>query len=117
MNARSNGFLEAMMDFTFTHFVTIRVIAVLYGLALAAVAFSSLMLLIFLMNAANFFVAFIFTPLFFCLGVLLVRMYLEVTVVLFRIAENSSALREMGTQWARQPAAGAAVSADQTIPS
>lgn len=109
-SARSDGFLQAFLDFTFTQFVTIRVIAVLYGLALAGVALATLGVLTFTWQGIGFFAALVVTPLFFFLSLLMVRMYLEITVVLFRIADNTTALRNMGQHMLDQSEAASTTS-------
>jgi len=92
------GFLGGLFDLSFTEFVTIRIIKVLYVIAIilsgvAALAF-------FVASATRGAVAavggLVISPILFLLWVLASRVWLELVVVAFRIAENTNILVEQG---------------------
>jgi len=97
--ADSRGFLSALFDFSFTSFVTTRIIKVLYVLILILTVLSALVYT-FLAFSANslfgFLVLIIGDPLFIIIVMALWRLILESFVVRFRIAEDVRALRERG---------------------
>jgi hypothetical protein len=87
-NAKS--FLGALFDFSFTEFVTTRIIKVLFGIAI----FLSAVVTIFYI-AGSFassvplgILILILSPIIFLIYVILARVWLEVIIVLFRIAEH-----------------------------
>lgn len=87
---QASGFLTALFDFSFSRFITVKLIPVLYGLALIVASLGVLA-----MVGAGFtrgFMSGLFTlilaPLFFLFCAMYIRVILEVMIVLFRIAEN-----------------------------
>ncbi|SHK71453.1 DUF4282 domain-containing protein [Rhodothermus profundi] len=91
------GFLATLFDFSFSDFITSRLIRFLYGLALIAWGFSMVVMvgtgftlgielgLLYLMAA----------PLLFVLGAIGIRIYLELIVVIFHMAEHLKRLVEL----------------------
>ncbi len=99
------GFFRALFDFSFTEFVTTRLIRLLYaiGVLLAAVAALVAILRGFNAGAGAGIVALIVSPLIFLLVVILARVWLEIIIVVFRIAEY---LRDMAGErpsWDAEP--------------
>ncbi len=97
------GFFRALFDFSFSQFVTTRLIRFLYaiGVLIAALVSVSAIIAGFNESAAAGFAALIFSPLLFLLVVIIARVYLEIVIVVFRIAEY---LRDMsGADRVRQP--------------
>lgn len=97
------GFLGGLLDLSFKEFITIRVIKVLYILAIIGSAIGGIIMLIggFISLGSSVgrgLLMIIGSPLVFLLYVLMARIWLEIVVVLFRIAENTSALVEQGKQ-------------------
>jgi hypothetical protein len=94
----NKGFFGGLFDLTFTEFVTIRVIKVLFVLAIIISGVFAVGILIagFAGGAARGLLALIGAPIVFLLYVLGARIWLEVIIVLFRIAENTGKLVEMG---------------------
>lgn len=94
----SGGFLTALFDLSFSRFVTSKLIPLLYvlsliliGLGLVVGVFSGFVKLL----DGDFFTAIMavaITPLMALIAVVVTRVYLELIVVLFKIAENT---REM----------------------
>jgi len=97
--ADAKGFLAALFDFSFTSFVTTRIIKVLYVLILILVVLSALVYTFLAFNANSlygFLVLIIGDPLFIIIVMAFWRLVLEAFVVVFRIAEDIRALRERG---------------------
>ena len=97
--ADARGFLGALFDFSFTSFVTTRIIKVLYVLILILTGLVALSYTFIAFNANalyGFLVLVIGDPLFIIIVMALWRLVLESFVVRFRIAEDVRALRERG---------------------
>jgi len=87
-------FIEILFDWSFSEFVTIRIIKFLYILGIVAAGIGALF--VFAGSASQGFGGFVgglvIAPIVFCLGVLGARIWLEMLIVMFRIAENTSLL-------------------------
>lgn len=92
------GFFATLFDFSFSSFITTKLIAVLYGLALVAVVLFALVLL-FKGGAAV-----IGAILVLVFGTLYARVAMESIIVFFRIAENT---RDTAAALRREPPAPA----------
>jgi hypothetical protein len=92
----TKGFFGSLFDLSFTEFVTTRVIKVLYILAMVGAGIASFGILITFFSRGFFFgiLGLIVSPIVFLLNVLMARIWLEVIIVLFRIAENTGRLVE-----------------------
>lgn len=97
------SFWSRLFDFSFSTFVTLKIVPVLYGLWIAIGAIGALGMLIgmgampFGYNSAGvFLLALIWAVVFFFLWVIGGRVWMETIIVLFRIAENTSALVRAG---------------------
>lgn len=88
--------IEGLFDFSFRRFITLNVIKVLYGLALAliALAWAIAVLRAGRVGAEDGLVVAIFGGLVAVINVIVVRITLELIVVLFRIGENTSRMVE-----------------------
>lgn len=94
------GFFGSLFDFSFSSFVTPKVIKVLYALQIIMCALVTLAFMYNQFERANrmsmysygssteAYLSMLFAPVGFCVAVLFSRIMLEVTIVLFRIAEN-----------------------------
>ncbi|HEY1324958.1 MAG TPA: DUF4282 domain-containing protein, partial [Streptosporangiaceae bacterium] len=97
--ADGRGFLSALFDFSFTSFVTTRIIKVLYVLILVLVSLVALFYTIIAFRLSPGFgvlVLVIGDPLYIIIVMAFWRLLLEAFVVLFRIAEDIHAMRERG---------------------
>jgi hypothetical protein len=97
--AESKGFFGALFDFSFTSFVTTKIIKVLYVLILVLAVLSALVytIIAFKVSAVfGFLTLVIGDPLFIIIVMAFWRLVLEAFVVVFRIAEDIRALRERG---------------------
>ena len=93
-DARERGLLEKLFDFSFSSFVTPSIIKLLFALCILFSVVASLVIVFSgFSNSIPAGVACLFlSPLIFFLHVLFARVYLEVLIVLFRIAENTAEL-------------------------
>jgi Domain of unknown function (DUF4282) len=99
------GFFRALFDFSFTEFVTTRLIRLLYAIGVLFAAVAALVAIIrgFDAGAGAGIVALILSPLIFLLVVIIARVWLEIIIVVFRIAEY---LRDMAGErpsWDAEP--------------
>jgi len=103
--APPSGFLESLFDFSFTTFITTKLIKVLYGLWVTVAGLFALALFIDGFRASTGVegvALFIGAPLVFLLSVIYGRILLELIIVVFRIAEHTAEIAEQGR---RLPAA------------
>jgi len=97
--ADGRGFLSSLFDFSFTSFVTTRIIKVLYVLILVLVSLVALIYTIIAFRLSPVFgllVLVIADPLYIIIVMAFWRLLLEAFVVVFRIAEDVHAMRERG---------------------
>ena len=97
--ADTKGFLGALFDFSFTSFVTTRIIKVLYVLIMILAVITALVYTIVAFRISGtfgFLTLVIGDPLFIIIVMGFWRLVLESFVVRFRIAEDVRALRERG---------------------
>lgn len=90
--SQSKGIVEILMDFSFEEFVTLRIVKFLYVIGLiGCVLWGGSVLIAGLATKKLFGIlaGLIGAPLAFALGALLLRVYMELILVLFRIAENT----------------------------
>lgn len=94
--ARSRGFLELLFDFSFSEFVALKIVGVLYGIAIFFAGLFALGLLLagFGRGVGPGLLALIFAPLAFLIYVIIARVVLEGMVVAFRTAENTGRTAE-----------------------
>jgi len=87
------GFFKALFDFSFTSFVTSKIIKFLYGLSILLAAILALILIVAGFSAhpaAGIIALLIVAPLLFLISVIYSRVLLEIIIVIFRISENTS---------------------------
>lgn len=94
--SRSRGFFQSLFDFSFSEFIALRLVGVLYGAAIVLAALGAVGLLFagFRGGVVSGLFALIFTPLLFLFYVILARIGLEALVVSFRTAENTGRTAE-----------------------
>jgi hypothetical protein len=96
--APQHGFFRSLFDFSFTDFITTRVIKVLYALAVVFCALAALGMIIggFSRSPGAGILWLIVSPIVFLFYVLMVRVWLEVIIIVFRIAEHVRTIAERG---------------------
>lgn len=90
----SSGFFNTLYDFSFSEFVTTKIIKILYAIGIFFAAIGALMFIIWGFRSSVLFglLTIILSPVVFVIYSILVRVYLEIVIVIFKIAENTSAL-------------------------
>jgi hypothetical protein len=88
--SQATGFLAALFDFSFSNFITGRLIKILFILGLALGGIGTLMMIAtgFTQGFGRGLLMLILAPLFFLLAAMYLRVVLELLIVIFRIAEN-----------------------------
>src|SRR5580693_2570457 len=97
--AEPKGFLGALFDFSFTSFVTPKVVKVLYILIVVVVGLSAVGFALSVLAAnvgLGLIVLLIGAPLYFLVVTALYRITLEFFMVIFRMAQDIRAIRERG---------------------
>lgn len=86
------GFFTNLFDFSFSEFIVPQIIKILYGIGILGSALTALWFIVGGFHGSVFtaILAIIFSPVVFVIAVILVRVYLEVVMVLFRIADNTT---------------------------
>lgn len=90
--ANNNGsFFSGLFDFTFTKFITTKIISVIYIIAMVLTGLGSLVFAFtgFANNFGSGILTLILAPIIFFLGILYWRIILEVIIVAFKTAENT----------------------------
>ena len=97
------GFLAALFDFSFSEFLTTRIIRFIYAVGVFLAALAALAVGFSMMDGGFFMkvTGLIAVPLAFLFFVALARVSLEMTIVLFRIAEHT---RDISAQTKKEPA-------------
>lgn len=85
------GFVSRLFDFSFRTFVTTSIIKILYVLALAGAVIVTLLVFAGFARggAAGAVLGLIVAPIVLAVSVIVARVYMEILIVLFRIAENT----------------------------
>jgi hypothetical protein len=96
---QEKGFFGRLFDLSFNEFITTKIIKVLYVIAMVASAFGGLAVMFGMFASKTFFGVvggLIAGPVLFLVYVILARVWMEVVIVLFRIAENTAKLANPG---------------------
>jgi len=98
MTTQETGFIGALFDFSFSSFITARLIKVIYALGLLMAGLAALF-----MVTTGFGVGFmtglgalILAPLMFLFVAMYLRVVMEVLIVVFRISENVAKIADRG---------------------
>jgi hypothetical protein len=95
----SKGFFASLFDVSFESFVTPTIIKVVYILAMIGVGLTTLFLALDgfrYLGVYGFFVLLIVCPLYFFFSLLLTRIYMELIMVIFRLAGDVRVIRDRG---------------------
>jgi hypothetical protein len=95
------GFFGSLFDMSFSEFITTKIIKFLYVLSIIFIGLGALALIIFGFIASvwiGLLVLFIVAPIYIILYIIIVRVWLELMIVIFRIAENTGQLIEQNKQ-------------------
>jgi hypothetical protein len=96
----NKGVLEMLFDLSFSEFVTTRVIKLLFiiGVGIAAIATLAIIVGAFSSGFGRGFLTLLISPLLFLLYTLFARIWCEMIIVVFRIAENTSRMARGGAE-------------------
>ncbi len=96
----AGGFLATLFDFEFKNFIALRFIRVIYVVGVVVIALGALAFAVFGLSqgGASAFFGLIGGVVGFFLYVILMRVYLEVIAILFRIGEDSRAIKDALTR-------------------
>ena len=89
----TKGFFGALFDFTFSDFVTTKIVKVLYVLWIIAAVVGALFAIVAAFGLSawlGLLMLIVLAPLGFVIAVIYGRVCLEIIIVIFRIAENTS---------------------------
>jgi len=100
------GFFGALFDFTFSEFITTKIIKILYGIALVIAGIGTLGMIVSAFSGGPFsrgsvglgILVLILSPIIFLVYAILSRVWLEFIIVIFRIAENTGEIAKMSKQ-------------------
>jgi hypothetical protein len=99
------GFFGALFDMSFSEFVTIKLVRILYILMLILIAIGLIVglitSLVSMFSRGGFLtglLGLIFTPIVALIWVIMARVWMEIIIVVFRIAENTTDLVQMKKQ-------------------
>ncbi len=100
------GFFQSLTDFSFSSFITKKLIGVLYGIEMVLVAIAVLGLIVmgFKQGIVTGLLLVILSPILLVLSVIAVRVYFEMIVIAFRIEENTSIMAKNMTGSSAGPA-------------
>jgi uncharacterized membrane protein len=102
--ASNRSFFSQLFDFSFSEFIALKIVGILYGLG---ICFAGILALGVAANSFNAgfvpgVVGLLFAPIIFLLYILFIRIALEGMIVAFRTAENTSRIAE-NTKHLRNP--------------
>jgi len=95
---QNKGSIGMLFDLSFKEFVTTRIIKVIFIIGVVFAAIGTLVLIVsgFSASAGRGILFIILSPIVFLLYVLVARIWCEIIIVVFRIAENTSRLVDQG---------------------
>jgi hypothetical protein len=85
-----SNFFQTLFDFSFSEFITTKIIQILYGIGLLFAGIGAIMIIVQGFNVSFLIglLSLIISPIVFFIFAILARVWLEIVIVLFRIAEN-----------------------------
>ncbi len=95
---KNKGFIGMLFDLSFSEFVTTRLIKILFIIGVVFAAICSLSFIVggFSAGAGEGILFLILSPIVFFLFVLISRIWCELIIVMFRIAENTGRIVDQG---------------------
>jgi uncharacterized membrane protein len=96
---QAKGFFASLFDYSFSSFITSKIVKVLYVLTTIIVALWTLVLILLGFRAssgAGVLMLVVGGPLFFVITMIYTRVVLELLIVIFRISENVREINERG---------------------
>ncbi len=120
------SFFKALFDFSFQTYVTNKIIKILYVIALVMEALGAVIMLIMGLfqigqparvgGGAGWLLSLIVVPIAFILGVIATRVYFELLIVIFQVAENLRDITWAVTKGQKAPVAASTPPQPQSFP-
>lgn len=92
-----SGFFTRLYDFSFSEFITPKIISILFGIGILASAFGAFVFIGWGFKMGGFFfglLCLILSPLVFIVYTIVLRVGLELIIILFRIADHVTAIAD-----------------------
>lgn len=105
----AKGFLRSLYDFKFTSLIATKVIRFVYALLVILYSILAALTLIGCLaskNGALIFFGFIILPILYLLYLILIRIFMEIVIVFFKMGEDVRAIRDSSAGTSPSPAAG-----------
>lgn len=96
MVKKEKGFVEAIFDVSFSDFVTVKLVKFIYG---AGIIFGGIFVVVTIISGLFYkgvfagVIAVVFAPVFYILGIIGLRICLEIVIVIFKIEENTRSVK------------------------
>lgn len=93
---KPSNFLKKLFDFSFSEFIALRIVSVLYMLAVGLTGLGAIAYILIALQEgiAAGLIAIILAPIVFLIYIILIRIGLESMIIVFRIAEHTSQIAE-----------------------
>ncbi len=107
MEPEPSGFISSLFDFSFSEIITIRLLKLIYGLMLALIGLGTLISLggaVMTMIRISFIsgiMSIVVIGVGTFLAIISARVWMEILIVIFRIADNTAELVKLGKRMAR----------------
>lgn len=87
----AHTFLSSLLDFSFGSFITTKLVKLLYGAGIVLGALAGIVSIVgaFMNSVPAGLLALVVTPVVYVLGIIVLRIWLEIVVILFKIEENT----------------------------
>ena len=116
MDESIGNFFKSLFDFSFTTFITTRLIKLIYVIALIAIGLTTLFIIVASFGvsaAAGLAGLLVIAPLFVLFATIYTRVLLELIIVVFRISEHAAEIAAQGRRDARASDGEATVARSQ----
>ena len=116
MDESIGNFFKSLFDFSFTTFITTRLIKLIYVIALIAIGLATLFIIVASFGvsaAAGLAGLLVIAPLFVLFATIYTRVLLELIIVVFRISEHAAEIAAQGRRDARASDGEATVARSQ----
>jgi len=97
MSEKTISFFSILFDLRFRNFITLKFVSILYAIGIVVAAIAALIFAFtgFRTSFGFGIITLLISPIFFLVYVVLTRLWLEILVVIFRIADNTRRLVEL----------------------
>lgn len=98
MEEQAKGFFGKLFDFSFESFITPTIIAIIYGILMVLAGIGAIAFIVtgFQSSVGMGILFLVLSPIVFFLYLIFARIYMEIIIVLFKIAEDLNTIRKRG---------------------